>query len=99
MVLERIAERDVTVRAEDGRPMRLSYRAFLERITVCGETRDSYGIEAELRDGARTECRRFGDLTCRRSEIEMLFLMVVDGIVFPEELEEILGQIIEEKIL
>lgn len=94
-----MAERLVTVKAEDGRELRLCYRVFTGRTTMDGDVRECYGLEAVMRDGDRTDSRRFPCITCRREEMEMIFLMVVDGVVFPEELGEILGQIIEEKIL
>ena len=99
MNLEYVAEESKTVKTDSGKILCLEYDAYAEPMVICDEETVCYGIEVRERDGEHVHSRRFSGITCHLSEIRTIFRLVTDGLVFPDELEEILEQIIEEKIL
>lgn len=78
-----------------GRNCLIRYAITVDEIEIIESLIECYGVEVHLVSADKEECKTIRCITTKVESIERILRLLSDGLVFPEDLEETLENILE----
>lgn len=99
MANRRMKYAEIRVVTDGGECVLLGYDLLIDEAEIGGSLIEAYGVGVSARSDARDQRREIRALAVRRYEIERILDVISRGTVFPEDLPDVLENLMESSFI